>query len=57
MKKNLKLNQNLIKKYFNEFKDKKIKIYQFERIFHKFFNFCFELSLDNMIKESKNFKN
>ena len=42
----LKLNKNLIFKYFNQLNDKKKQKYHyFERYFTDFYNFCFELSL------------
>ena len=50
-------NPDLIKKYFNCFKNQEnIKLGQFIEYFNVFFNFCFELSLDNMIKDIINFK-
>ena len=33
-----------------------VKFKDFETYFNNFFNFCFELSLDNMVEDSKNFK-
>ena len=51
------LNKKLICVYFsefNQFKDEEFS--KFERYFVKFYNFCFELPLDNMIREAINFK-
>ena len=54
----IKINHNLISKYFTDLNDQKsTKYLAFERYFSNFFNFCFELSLDNMIREAINFKN
>ena len=53
-----KINEKLIFKYFNELKDeKKVKYHKFESYFINFYNFCFELSLDNVLLEAINFKN
>ena len=52
-----KVNQALIKDYFNSPNVQKNK--EFEQIydyFSVFFNFCFELPLDNMIEEAIKFK-
>tara|TARA_B100001564_G_C20654387_1_gene678458 strand:- start:1094 stop:1588 length:495 start_codon:yes stop_codon:yes gene_type:complete len=52
-----KVNHNLISKYFSELKDKNGANYlEFDRYFTKFFYFCYELSLDNMIESSDKFK-
>ena len=52
-----KLNEKLIIDYFKELKDaKNTKYIDFERYFTNFYNFCFELPLDNMIRDSLNFK-
>ena len=52
-----KVNENLIFKYFNQFKDKdQAKYLDFERYLNDFYKFCFELSLKNMIREAINFK-
>ena len=54
----LKINHKLIYKYFNELKDpKNLRYIEFESYFTNFFDFCFKLPLDNMIKEVINFKN
>ena len=53
-----KINDKLIMKYFNDLKDQKsIKFSEFELYFINFFNFCFELSLENMAREAVKFKN
>ena len=55
--KSFKLNHNLIIKYFNTLNDSKSSKYpQFETYFLNFYNFCFELPLDNMIKDLEKFK-
>ena len=52
-----KVNENLIFKYFNQFKDKdQAKYLDFERYLNDFYKFCFELSLENMIREAIKFK-
>jgi len=52
-----KINEKLINKYFNELNDPKSKKYQdFTDYFNDFYNFCFELPLDNMLRETVNFK-
>ena len=56
--KTFKINQKLIFKYFNELKIHKSDNYShFESYFIDFFHFCFEIPLDNMIREAINFKN
>ena len=51
-----KLNENLILKYFTTLKNINTTEYQlFESYFVNFYNFCFELPLDNMIIKSLNF--
>tara|TARA_B100000941_G_C28330148_1_gene461173 strand:- start:31 stop:543 length:513 start_codon:yes stop_codon:yes gene_type:complete len=53
-----RINEKLIFKYFDTLKDKKNENYnEFERYFHDFYDFCFELSLDNMVREARNFGN
>ena len=53
-----KINDKLILKYFNDLKDQKsMKFSEFELYFINFFNFCFELSLENMVREAVKFKN
>ena len=52
------LNKDLIKSYFPQLNDQKSKEYiDFEFYFNDFYNFCFELPLDNIIEEIINFKN
>ena len=52
------LNENLIFKYFNELKDNQSEKYTvFERYFTNFYTFCFELPLENMIRDAIKFKN
>ena len=52
------INQSLIFKYFDELKgNNNSKYTKFENYFFNFFNFCFELSLDNVLKEIIKFKN
>ena len=52
-----KINKNLIIKYFKHLSDTNNDFFQkFERYLVDFYNFCFELSLENMIIEAKNFK-
>ena len=53
-----KLNQKLVLKYFTTLKgENNTKIQDFERYFEKFYKFCFELPLENMIRDTLNFKN
>ncbi len=52
-----KINEKLIIDYFKDLKDTKNTQYiDFERYFSNFYKFCFELPLDNMIRDSLNFK-
>ena len=52
-----KINSQLIYSYFECLKDKNTEKYEeFEIYFNKFFNFCFELPLKNMVEGSVNFK-
>ena len=52
-----KINKNLIIKYFNQLDDKDMSKYlDFERYLKDFYKFCFELSLENMIREAIKFK-
>ena len=53
-----KINEKLVIDYFKDLKDtKNTKYIDFERYFSNFYNFCFELPLENMIREIINFKN
>ena len=57
-KNDFKINDKLIMKYFSDLKDQKsMKFSEFELYFINFFNFCFELSLENMVREAVKFKN
>ena len=51
------ISHSLISKYFNNLKDPKSTIYiEFRSYFRKFYDFCFDKSLDNMVREAVNFK-
>ena len=50
------MNKDLILKYFENLNNNDKKRTQFEFYLTKFFNFCFELSSNNMIKEIQKFK-
>ena len=53
-----KINHKLLFKYFSSFKDpKSAKYIDFESYFINFFHFCFELPVENMIRELEYFKN
>ena len=46
------LNSKLVSKYFSDLKDEKgDKYMKFESYFNDFYNFCFELPLDNMLSK------
>jgi cytochrome b pre-mRNA-processing protein 3 len=50
------INDNLLKKYFNLTKDEnKEKLDKFSSYFNEFFNFCFELPVDSMLKDADKF--
>jgi len=52
-----KMNENLVVKYFVGLNDiKSDKFADFETYFVNFYNFCFELPLNNMIRDAINFK-
>jgi cytochrome b pre-mRNA-processing protein 3 len=56
-KNTFKIDERLIIKYFNKLKDVNGNKYkEFESYFTKFYDFCFDLSLDNMIRDIINFK-
>ena len=56
-KNDFKLNKKLVLKYFSSLKDENnLKTQDFERYFKEFYKFCFELPLENMIREAINFK-
>ena len=51
------LNKKLVVKYFNVLKiENSHNFEKFEEYFNDFYNFCFEIPLDNKKKELKNFK-
>ncbi len=55
--KKFKVNKDLISIYFQELNDNKsLKYLEFESYFDNFYNFCFELSPNSMIRETDNFK-
>ena len=55
--KDFKINTDIVKNYFNSLNDRKNdQLYEFTNYFLNFYNFCFELTLDNMLKELENFK-
>ena len=49
-----KINKNLVCNYFNQLIDVKYDL--FEEYFTKFYHFCFELGIKNMIKDIQTFK-
>ena len=52
-----KINKKLIVSYFKELSEvKSIEYLEFETYFSNFYHFCFELTLDNMVREAINFK-
>ena len=56
-KNTFKIDERLIIKYFNKLKDVNGNKYkEFESYFTKFYDFCFDLSLDYMIRDIINFK-
>ncbi len=56
-KNDIEINEKLLKKYFSELDNLEVGKYElFERYFVKFYNFCFELSPENMIKEVLKFR-
>ena len=53
-----KINKNLIFKYFEDLKNPKSdKFALFENYLTDFYDFCFELPVENMVSSSINFKN
>ena len=54
--KNFSINQNLYVKYFEKLKNSEEKRDNFHKYFTKFYNYCFELSANNMIEDIQNFK-
>ena len=56
-KNDIEINKKLLKKYFSELDNLEVDKYKlFEQYFVKFYNFCFELSPKNMIKEALKFR-
>ena len=54
---NFNINQKLIFKYFEELNCKNPSKYsEFEQYFLKFYDFCFELTLKNMIRDAINYR-
>ena len=54
----LKINHNLVKKYFNTLNDINCKEFSlFETYFDQFYNYCFEIHSKNMLKDVANFIN
>ena len=57
-KEKFNLNEKLIFKYFQEFNDQKKEKYRhFEHYLLEFYNFCFELPYDIMVREAIKFRN
>ena len=55
--KDFKINKKLVIKYFPQFDELQSKKYMyFNEYFSNFYNFCFELSPETMIKDAINFK-
>ena len=55
--KNFEINHNLLLKYFVKLNDQKSEEFlEFKSYFNDFYNFCFELPLDNMVSKAINFK-
>ena len=55
--KSLKINSKLILKYFQDLNDINSSKYKnFEQYFISFYDFCFELPLDNMIRDFNKYK-
>ena len=51
------INKDLVIKYFSKLKDPKNSNYEeFRTYFLNFFYFCFEVPIDNMLREAINFK-
>ncbi len=56
-KENFRLDPKLVFKYFAELNIEKSKIFEeFDSYFVNFFQFCFELPLENMVREAIKFK-
>ncbi len=53
----IKINTLIVIKYFPKLKELKSSTFdEFLRYFENFYDFCFELPLDNMLKELKNYR-
>ena len=56
--KKLKFNEEIIFKYFSDLnRSKSTKFNDFKNYFNDFYNFCFELPPDNMVRDTINFRN
>ena len=56
-KNEFKINKKILLKYFKEINEENIDNYsKFERYFIDFYNFCFELPLNSMVREAIKFK-
>ena len=56
-KNEFKINKKILLKYFKEINEENIDNYsKFERYFNDFYNFCFELPLNSMVREAIKFK-
>ena len=56
-KKSFEIDNKLIFKYFNDLNSSENQRYlDFQSYFTNFFKFCFELPLDNMVRDAINFK-
>ena len=56
-KKNFTISHKLVSKYFTQLKDPKSPEYiNFKTYFAEFYNFCFELSLQNMVRDAVKYK-
>lgn len=53
---NFKINKKLCINYFNKLKNNNEKWVKFEQYFDNFYNFCFDMSIKNVLKEAVNFK-
>ena len=57
LKNSFKINKKIVFKYFENLEHSKDEKYMiFERYFINFFDYCFDISTENMLKELKNFK-
>ena len=56
--KTFNINSSLVLEYFKDIENKNSNKYElFSNYFSNFYNFCFELSLESMLRDSINFKN